>query len=194
MDENTKEKVHQLIQEKMEMTDYNPGWIKLFEKEKQFLETILPDSMINRIEHFGSTAIPHISAKPIIDILVEVNSLEEVKTNVVPLLESNGYEYLWRPSIGNKPPYYAWFIKRNSKGKRSHHIHMVEQDSILWDRIYFRDYLKEFPAEAKRYDTLKKTLTTRYAHDRVEYTKAKTAYIEKITEKAKQYYQEKTKK
>lgn len=57
---------------------------------------------------------------------------------IVPILEAEGYEYFWRPVCCNDgTPYYAWFIKRNSQGKRTHHIHMVEANSELWDRIYF---------------------------------------------------------
>ena len=188
MDEILKQKIQQLVREEIEIVSYNPSWPRLFEKEKIFLQDNLPDDLVERIEHFGSTAVPGLSAKPIIDILVEVSSLEETKNQVVPLLESEGYEYLWRPTVGNQPPYYAWFIKRNSKGVRSHHIHMVESDSILWKRLYFRDYLIDFPAEAKRYDTLKKTLAKRYSHDRIEYTKQKSDYIQKITDKAVTYY------
>ena len=65
---------------------------------------------------------------------------------------------------------------------------MVESDSNLWKRLFFRDYLIDFPAEAKRYDTLKKTLAKRYSHDRIEYTKQKSAYIQKITDKAMKHY------
>ncbi len=188
MDETLKQKIQQLVREEIEIVSYNPSWPRLFEKEKIFLQDNLPDDIVIRIEHFGSTAVPGLSAKPIIDILVEVTSLEETKKRVVPFLESEGYEYLWRPTIGYQPPYYAWFIKRNSKGIRSHHIHMVESDSEIWKRLFFRDYLKDFPAEAKRYDTLKRTLAKRYSHDRIEYTKQKSAYIQKITDKAMKHY------
>ena len=189
MDETLKQKIQQLVHEEIEIVSYNPSWPRLFEKEKTFLQDNLPDDLLGRIEHFGSTAIPGLSAKPIIDILVEVTSLEETKNRIVPILKLEGYEYLWRPTIGNQPPYYAWFIKRNLKGARSYHIHMVEFDSNLWKRLFFRDYLIDFPAEAKRYDTLKKTLAKRYSHDRIEYTKQKSAYIQKITDKALAYYQ-----
>ncbi len=193
MDEVTKQRIQQLVREEIDIVEYNPGWPKMFQKEKQELEELCPDWLVNRIEHFGSTAVPNLSAKPIIDILVEVGSIEQTKTEIAPVLEKRGYEYFWRPTIGDKPPYYAWFIKRNSEGKRLYHIHMVESDSPLWDRLYFRDYLREFPAEARRYDTLKKSLAKRFSHDRVEYTVQKSSYIEKITEKAKQYYQGETK-
>ncbi|MBS3778167.1 MAG: GrpB family protein [Candidatus Thermoplasmatota archaeon] len=191
MDKALKQKIQQLAKEEIAIVSYNPSWPRLFEKEKTFLQEILPSKLIGKIEHFGSTAVPGLSAKPIIDMLIEVNSLEETKKNIVPILEAEGYEYLWRPTIGTDPPYYAWFIKRNSDGLRSHHIHMVESDSELWNRLLFRDYLRDFPAEAKRYDTLKKSLAKRYAHDRIGYTKQKSTYIKNIMKKAITYYLQK---
>jgi len=188
MDTALKQKIQQLVKEEIEIVSYNPSWPRLFEKEKTFLQELLPADLIGRIQHFGSTAVPGLSAKPIIDMLIEVTSLEETKKNIVPILKAEGYEYLWRPTIGNTPPYYAWFIKRNSDGRRVYHIHMVESDSELWDRLFFRDYLRDFPAEAKRYDTLKRSLAKRYAHDRIEYTTQKSEYIQKITDKAIKYY------
>jgi GrpB-like predicted nucleotidyltransferase (UPF0157 family) len=131
-----------------------------------------------------------LSAKPIIDILVEVSSLEDTKKQIVPILDAEGYEYFWRPAFGNDgPPYYTWFIKRNSEGKRTHHIHMVEEDSELWDRLYFRDYLRQFPTEAKRYDELKRKLSEEYSNDRVKYTEEKSDFILSVTKKAKEYYE-----
>ena len=149
---------------------------------------MLPKSLVIRIEHFGSTAIPGLAAKPVIDILVEVSSLDETKKQIVPILKSEGYDYFWRPELFDGPPVYAWFIKRDSEGKRTHHIHIVEADSKLWDRLYFRDYLREFPAEAKRYEEIKRFLFEKYPKDRVAYTKGKTDFIVSVTEKAKRYY------
>jgi len=150
MDDKLKERVRQLVDEEISIVPYNPQWPQVFEDEAVFLRKKLPRSLIRRIEHFGSTAVPGLFAKPIIDIMVEVASLEETKEHIVPILETEGYEYFWRPAFGDDvPPYYAWFIKRNFKGERTHHIHMVEADSELWDRLYFRDYLRQFPVIAK---------------------------------------------
>lgn len=188
MNSSLKQRIEELIREEISIVPYDPEWPSLFEKEAAFLRDKLPKTIVKRIEHFGSTAVPGLSAKPIIDILVEVSSLDEAKKQIVPIMESEGYEYFWRPTIGNQPPYYAWFIKRNSDGKRTHHIHMVEADSELWDRLYFRDYLREFSNEAKRYDELKKSLSEKFPNDRVEYTEKKTEFIVSITKKAKEYY------
>ena len=105
-------------------------------------------------------------------------------------MEAKGYEQFWRPSFGDDgPPYYHWFIKRNSKGYRTHHIHMVEAGSELWDRLFFRDYLRQFPEERKRYDELKRKLSNEYPADRIKYTEEKSSFIISITKKAKKYYE-----
>ncbi|MBL7067013.1 MAG: GrpB family protein [Candidatus Marinimicrobia bacterium] len=181
------QRIAEVIHEKVSIVPYNPDWLRLFDQEAKYLRNRLPKTLVTRIEHFGSTAIPGLVSKPIIDILVEVTSLEKTKKQIVHLLKSEGYDYFWRPEF-DKPPMYAWFIKRNTDGMRTYHIHMVEADSKLWDRLYFRDYLREFPEEAKRYGELKLFLSEQYPDDRVAYTKGKTGFIVTITEKAKLYY------
>ena len=179
------QRIEEAIREEISIIPYDPEWPILFKKESESLRHNLPASLITRIEHFGSTAIPGLAAKPIVDVLVEVDSLEETQKQIVPLLESEGYEYFWRTD--SQPPY-AWFIKRNAEGKRTHHIHIVEADSKKWERLYFRDYLKKFPAEAKRYGELKQSLSEKYPNDRVGYTEGKTEYVLSVTERARQYY------
>ncbi len=186
MDKKLKKRIEELVREEIVIVPYNPAWPKVFEDEAVFLRSKLPQNLVKRIEHFGSTAVPGLSAKPIIDILVEVTSLEETKKQIVPILESEGYEYFWRPVHGNDgPPYYAWFIKRNSEGKRTHHIHMVEADSERWIDLCFRDCLRQFPAEAKKYAELKTKLANEYPNDRVKYTEEKSSFILSVTKKAR---------
>lgn len=184
MDDKQKKRVDELVKEKVKIVPYNSDWPKIFETEAEFLRSKLPASIIKRIEHFGSTAVPNLSAKPIIDILVEVSSLKKTRKKIVPILQKEGYEYFWRPSFGENPPFYAWFIKRNERGERSHHIHMVEKNSELWDRLSFKNYLIEHPAEAEKYDILKKYLSNKHPDDRVAYTKAKSEFINQINKKA----------
>jgi GrpB-like predicted nucleotidyltransferase (UPF0157 family) len=189
MDDKMIKRIQELVKEEISIVPYDSEWPKMFEDEAAFLRRKLPQNLIKRIEHFGSTAVHGLSAKPVIDILVEVTSLEETKKQIVPILETEGYEYFWRPAFGDDgPPYYAWFIKRNLEGKRTHHIHMVEADSELWDRIYFRDYLRQFPEIAKQYDDLKRRLSDQHTNDRVKYTEEKSGFILSVTKKAKEYY------
>jgi len=85
--------------------------------------------------------------------------------------------------------FYAWFIKRDRQGNRTHHIHMVEpQFDEHWDRLLFRDYLIEHPDIAQAYGRLKMRLSGAHQKDRVSYTDAKGDFIRQVTERAKQYY------
>jgi len=184
-----KERINKVVEEELTIVPYNPDWPRMFELEKNHLFSCLPHDLVRRIEHFGSTAVPNLSSKPIIDMLVEVTSLEETKNIIVPILTFQGYEYFWRPTGGDDvPPYYAWFIKRDSQGCRTHHIHMVEHDFEHWDRLLFRDFLIEHPDIAKEYETIKVRLAENFPNDRVTYTEAKTEFIVKVTQLAKRYY------
>ena len=191
--ESLEERIQRAAQEEIVIVPYNPAWPWMFEEEKKHLFAWLPHKIIRRIEHFGSTAIPHASAKPIIDILVEVTSLEETKKVIVPILTAQGYDYFWRPTYGDDGlPFYAWFIKRDTRGIRSHHIHMVERTYEHWDRLFFRDYLIEHPCLSQVYQQLKIDTAEKFPNDRVAYTAVKTEFIEKTTRLAKEYYQMKT--
>lgn len=188
--ETLEQKIKRIMKEEISIEPYNPVWPWMFQNEKEHLLTCLPNNLIRRIEHFGSTAVPNLAAKPIIDMLVEVTSLQETREKIVPILESQGYDYFWRPTWGdNIPPFYAWFIKRNTNGIRTHHIHMVENDFVEhWDRLLFRDFLVKHPETAKKYESLKLRFTNEFQYDRVTYTKSKTEFIQRITQMAKEYY------
>ena len=148
--ETLEEKVARVVKETVAVVPYDPRWPEVFEQERLHLRSCLPPDLVKRIEHFGSTAVPGLSAKPIVDILVEVTSLDATRQRIAPLLEAQGYEYFWRPSWGeDTPPFYAWFIKRDRGGGRTHHIHMVEAGFEHWDRLLFRDYLIKHPDLAR---------------------------------------------
>jgi GrpB-like predicted nucleotidyltransferase (UPF0157 family) len=185
--ETFEERVQRVLQEEISIVPYDNAWPRMFEEEKRHLLECLPGELIRRIEHFGSTAIPKLASKPVVDMLVEVSSLAETKERIVPVLEKQGYDYFWRATHGEDgPPFYAWFIKRDSEGKRTHHIHMVERDFEQWDRLLFRDYLIDRPEIAREYETLKLTLAREYQDDRVAYTNGKTEFIVRVTQEAKE--------
>jgi GrpB-like predicted nucleotidyltransferase (UPF0157 family) len=187
--ETLEEKVARFVKEEVAVVPYNLLWPMLFEEEKRHLLNCLPPGLVRHVEHFGSTAIPGLPSKPIVDILVEVTDLDETRERIAPILEEQGYDYFWRPSWGDDvPPYYAWFIKRGRDGIRTHHIHMVEDHFELWDSVFFRDYLLEYPEVALEYATLKLALSQTYHNDRMAYTKAKTDFIVQVTKIAKEYY------
>ena len=187
--ETLEEKLARVVKEEVGVLAYDPVWPRLFEEEKEHLLACLPSELVRRIEHFGSTAVPGLPAKPIVDILIEVTGLDETRQRIAPILENQGYDYFWRPSWGDDmPPWYAWFIKRGKDGKRTHHIHMVEADFEHWDRLLFRDYLLEYPKIAEEYATLKMTLSQANHIDRAAYTMAKTGFIVRVTKFAKEHY------
>ena len=183
--ESLKEKIARVLKDEIAVMPYDPRWPSWFENEKRHLQACLPPGLIGRIAHFGSTAVPGLAAKPVVDMLVAVADLEATRQRVAPILESQGYDYFWRPTWGDDtPPFYAWFIKRDRRGCRTHHIHMVESHFPHWERLLFRDYLIAHPETARRYGRLKQVLAERHPHDRIAYTRAKTAFITAVTRRA----------
>ncbi len=178
--ETPEQRIQRVLREEVAITPYDSRWPESFAQEKAFLLSCLPNELIRRIEHFGSTAVPGLAAKPIVDILVEVTDLQATRARIAPVLESLGYDYFWRPTHGDDgPPFYAWFIKRDVQtGARTHHIHMVESHfAEHWDRLLFRDYLIEHPQVAREYAQLKTQLVSALPHDRVAYTQGKTDFV-----------------
>lgn len=187
--ETLAERIERVLRERVNIVPYNPDWPRMFAEERDHLLATLPSELIRRIEHFGSTSIPELAAKPVVDMLVEVSSLEETKVRIVPVLEAQGYDYFWRPTRGDDvPPFYAWFIKRDIDGNRTHHIHMVEKDFENWECLLFRDYLIEHQEIAREYETLKLKLASDYPNDREAYTNGKTEYVVRVTKLAKEHY------
>ena len=189
--ETLEQRVRRVTREEIAIVPYDPDWPELFRQEKEHLLDCLPSGLISRIEHFGSTAVPRLAAKPIVDMLVEVTDLEATKARIAPVLDAQDYDYFWRPTHGDQgPPFYAWFIKRHPQTRdRTHHIHMVEKEfSDHWDRLLFRDYLIAHPEVARQYGVLKARLASTSPRDRVSYTRGKTDFIIRVTIEAKQYY------
>lgn len=187
--ETLEERIKRVLQDNVSLVPYDPAWPRMFADEKKHLLACLPSGLIRRIEHFGSTAIPGMAAKPIVDMLMEVSSLDETRVIIAPVLEAQGYDYFWRATHGAAgPPFYAWFIKRDAAGVRTHHIHMVERDFEHWDRLLFRDYLIEHPETAKEYENLKLALAREYPNGRIAYTVGKGEFVLKVTQVAKEFY------
>jgi GrpB-like predicted nucleotidyltransferase (UPF0157 family) len=191
MAETLEEKIRRVLREDVVISEYDPGWPEMFQREKEHLLKCLPPGLIRRIEHYGSTAVPGLAAKPIIDMLVEVTDLDETKARVAPVLEAQGYDYFWRPTWGDDvPPFYAWFIKRDSvSGTRTHHIHMITGSPEFaphWDALGFRDYLIEQPEIASEYEQLKRRLAKMHPSDRMAYTSGKSEFVSRVMRQARQ--------
>ena len=188
-DENLAARIRRVAAEAVQLVPYDPAWPQRFAEERRHLRECLPPDLIGRIEHFGSTAVPGLAAKPIVDILIEVASLDRTKAEVAPILEAQGYDYFWRPTHGDDgPPFYAWFIKRDSQGVRTHHIHMVERDFEHWNTLLFRDYLIAHPDVAREYESIKEQLSREFPRDRIAYTRGKSEFIERVTAEAMIHY------
>jgi GrpB-like predicted nucleotidyltransferase (UPF0157 family) len=185
--EDFKDKLKRVLDEDIEVAEYDPAWPAVFEAEAARLRRFFPKGSIRRIEHIGSTAVPGLAAKPIVDILVGVDDLGFVRDKVAPAMEAAGYDYFWRPAFGDGGgPYYPWFIGRDTSGRRVSHIHVVlTDDASMWDRVCFRDSLRRHPDIASDYAALKREFATRFSRDRESYTLAKTAFITRVTEAAK---------
>lgn len=173
------ERIERAMREHVSIVPYDPRWPELFRCEREHLLACLPTGLSGRIEHFGSTAVPGLAAKPIVDMLVEVADLQTAQTEIVPVLEAQGYDYFWRPTAGTEDglPFYAWFIKRTADGARSHHIHMVEPHFRHWESLIFRDHLLAHPETAQDYLRLKLRLAAAHPNDREAYTNGKTEFI-----------------
>jgi len=114
--ESPKQRLQRVLREEVAISPYDSRWPELFRQKKEHLLSCLPSNLVRRIEHFGSTAVPGLAVKPIVDMLVEVTDLGDTRARIVPVLESQAYEYFWRPTDGDEgPPFYAWFIKRDPR-------------------------------------------------------------------------------
>lgn len=135
------------------LQSYNSSWPREFEREKEKLQCALGD-IVEKIEHIGSTAIPSIHAKPVIDILIGVNKLEDFNNKHIENIESLGYQYI--KEYEKELPYRRFFLKNDTNQNRTHNIHLVNYHSAWWHRhVLFRDYLKKNLNAAKEYEALK---------------------------------------
>jgi GrpB-like predicted nucleotidyltransferase (UPF0157 family) len=172
----------------IELVPYNNQWPKMAALEIKKLRESLPMGHIIDIQHVGSTAIPKMLAKPIIDIQITVDSLAAIKQVAIDILKNYDYVY-WDedPDIEK-----MFFVKGMPPfgEKRTHHIHIIEPKSKRGqNRIIFRDYLIAHPEIAGEYEQLKIKLAQAYAHDREKYTDAKTEFIEYVLCKARKAFQ-----
>ncbi len=184
--ESFEDKLARVLAERIELVDCDPSWSSLYESEVARLEAFFPSGSIRRIEHVGSTAVPGLVAKLIIDILLGVDEFGFVEDDVAPRMEAAGYDYFLRPAFGDDGPRYPWFIGRDQLGRRISHVHVaLLDDEPQWNRVLFRDRLRSQPNVAGEYAALKHALAAQYPYDREAYTLAKTAFITRETAIAK---------
>lgn len=170
--------------DEVEIVDYDPRWPDLFAAEASLLRNVLPSDAFIAIEHAGSTAIPGVAAKPIIDIFVAVPLIADAKRTLIEPIKAIGYVY-WED---NPNPERMFFVKGMPPfgARRTHHVHLCEPSSEHWSRpLLFRDYLRQHPDQARAYVALKHDLAERFRDDREGYTAAKEAFVLDIVVKAR---------
>lgn len=152
--------------------DYNPLWIELYREEEERIKTAI-GHLIIELQHIGSTAIPGIKAKPILDMMAGVPRLDQALLCQAPL-EALGYDYAVRAGIANDCVF--------GKGlARTHLLHVVEYGSAEWtNHLRFRDRLRNDSELAREYERLKEELSLKFSENRAEYTSAKSKFICKV--------------
>jgi len=168
--------------DEIEIVAADPAWPSLFQAEAARLRSILPGTLILDIQHYGSTAIPALDAKPIIDILLATPDLQAARGTLPSILEKNEYAF-W----SDNPKTDRLFFVRGlppSAPRRTHHLHVTEPDGELWGQLAFRDRLRAHPEEAHAYAALKRTLAMQHRTDREAYTQAKGHFIRAVMAKA----------
>jgi GrpB-like predicted nucleotidyltransferase (UPF0157 family)/ubiquinone/menaquinone biosynthesis C-methylase UbiE len=156
------------------LVPYDDAWPAKFEAERDLLEAALEGWIYGGIEHVGSTSVPGLAAKPIIDIMVGVRDLEEGR-GAFPALAELGYLY-----APYKSQFMHWFCKP-SVAVRTHHLYLMEKDHPEWRaHIAFRDHLRAHPETAEAYEQLKRELVQRFRNDREAYTRAKGEFVAQV--------------
>jgi len=161
--------------ELVRVVPYDPDWAGRFEDEAVLIRAVIGPWITGGVHHVGSTAVPGLEAKPIIDIAVGVESLEASRPCIELLRE---VQYLHSPY---RAEVMHWFCKPDP-ARRTHHLHLIPAKSTrLDDELLFRNYLRAHPDRAAEYGALKRRLAEQHATDREAYTRAKSGYVERIT-------------
>lgn len=166
----------------VELENYNPNWKEEYLSEEKLLKEVLKDRIIE-IHHIGSTSIEGLMAKPVIDILVVIKSLEEIP-EIEHILADYDYSNRGQQGVSDR-----YFFAKGPEEARSHYIHFVEPNSnTYYNQVYFKRYLIEHPEYIKQYCDLKKELATKYASERPKYTQGKNEFITNVIKLAKEEY------
>jgi GrpB-like predicted nucleotidyltransferase (UPF0157 family) len=165
-------------EEPIRLVPHDPSWPGKFEAERELLEEAIGPWIVGGIHHIGSTAVPGLEAKPVIDIMVGVRGLEESQACFEPLARLGYVHFPYLPEERH------WFCKPDPAA-RTHHLHLVPAGSRRFrDHLAFRDRLRADPELARRYAGLKRELAARFEHDREAYTSGKDDFVRRALAEA----------
>jgi GrpB-like predicted nucleotidyltransferase (UPF0157 family) len=154
------------------ISQHDPAWAERFARERAVLEPVLQPWLDGGIHHIGSTAVPGLAAKPIVDILAGVADVQAARA-AIPLLADLGYR-LWDD---RERPWRLWFLKPEP-ARRTHHLQLLEPSRPEFQALLaFRNRLRSEPRLRADYEGLKRRLAERHRHDREAYTDGKTEFV-----------------
>ena len=157
----------------VEIVEYDHAWPGAYTAERERLAPLLPGGVW--LHHFGSTAVPGLAAKPVIDMIALVDDLD---APIAALVQHGGYQY---PSAFNATLIHRRFLCYPTAACRTHHLHLVDEPGELERRLRFRDRLRADLVLAGEYVALKRALAERYRDDREAYTEAKSEFVKRYT-------------
>ena len=173
---------------KIEVIDYDPRWIADFQRESVVLAPIFGQRLID-IQHIGSTAVPNLAAKPIIDILIVLDHTDDIDSFNL-FMESLGYRVRGECLDGIIPGTPGrWYFTKETNGVRSHHVHICAKGHAdILDKLAFRDYLRAHESVALAYADLKRRLAVDHRFDNIGYMRGKDAFVKSVLADAIRWY------
>lgn len=168
--------------EEIILVEYNPEWPGMFESIKQILLSVVGDH-VEDIQHVGSTSVLGLAAKPVIDILMGVSSLDIADAHCVqPIVECG---FIHREGMLRITPFRRYFTKDDLDGNRTHQIHLVETKHEWWEHLQiFRDYLRAHDETRDAYEHLKRELAKETYERTSDYADRKTEFVTGVIKKA----------
>ena len=168
---------------KVKLVAYDPEWAALFKMEAVQIKELFGNRALG-IEHVGSTSIPGMAAKPILDLMVAVDAIDDYATYAERLGKLG---YFFRQDNRDEQEHIL-FVK-GAEEKRTHYLKLTTLNSDFWrEHILFRDYLIHHPERAAEYRQLKRNLLEKYADERARYTEEKAAFIKQTIALAKREF------
>ncbi|MDN4604163.1 GrpB family protein [Paenibacillus sp. F6_3S_P_1C] len=168
------------MKEVVVVSKYDPNWVEDYNVEREKIKRVLTNICVD-LEHIGSTSVPGLGAKPLIDMMVGVRVLDDVQPVHIEALAELGYEYVPKPEFKER-----LFFRKGKWRAGTHHLHVYRYKSKEWnDNLLFRNALRMDPEVMLAYYALKKKLEQQFRHDRIGYTAAKAPFIQSIIQKAR---------